>query len=104
MKHQMIVLYGGKEIALHLASSAADASAKNRLLKMPRTAANESFLRAVAAGPELLEAAQFMQRVVDEALPKFDWGKSALDGNAIDLLNRGPLILGRALAKTKGGA
>lgn len=29
-------------------------------------------------------------RLFDEALPKFDWGKSALDANAIQLLNEVP--------------
>lgn len=30
------------------------------------------------------------QRLFDEALPKFDWGKSPLDANAICLLNEVP--------------
>ena len=38
-----------------------------------------------------------VQRLCDEALPKFDWGASALDANAIDLLNRVPNAIAQAL-------
>lgn len=43
---------------------------------------------------EGLEAAQ---KLIDEALPKFDWSKSALDGNAIMLLNETPKKVRAAL-------
>ena len=38
----------------------------------------------------LLAALGRAQRLFDEALPKFNWGHSALDGNAIALLNQVP--------------
>lgn len=37
-----------------------------------------------------VQALQRAQRLFDEALPKFDWGRSALDANAIQLLNEVP--------------
>ena len=48
-----------------------------------------------------LEALTLVQRVFDEALPKFNWGASALDGNAIDLLNRGPIAVHAALKELR---
>lgn len=42
-----------------------------------------------------------VQRVHDEALPKFNWGASALDANAIGLLNQFGLQLPKALAEAK---
>lgn len=41
------------------------------------------------------------KRMIDEALPKFDWSKSALDGNAIKLLNDTPLAVSRALGRVE---
>lgn len=38
----------------------------------------------------LVQALQRAKRLFDEALPKFDWGRSALDANAIQLLNEVP--------------
>lgn len=40
------------------------------------------------------------QRLFEEALPKFDWGKSHLDGNAILLLNNVPIQVGKVLVRT----
>lgn len=45
-----------------------------------------------------IEALRLCQRLFDEALPKFNWGASALDANAIDLLNRVPAEVARVLA------
>lgn len=42
---------------------------------------------AANAHAPLVKALRRAQRVFDEALPKFNWGASALDGNAIELLN-----------------
>lgn len=39
---------------------------------------------------QALEALKAAQRLHKEALPKFNWGASALDGNAITLLNEVP--------------
>jgi ribosome biogenesis protein Tsr3 len=38
------------------------------------------------------------KRLFDEALPKFNWGASFLDGNAIELLNTVPAEVGKAIA------
>jgi hypothetical protein len=37
------------------------------------------------------------QKMISEAHPKFNWGGSFLDANAITLLNRAPLAVGGAL-------
>ncbi len=51
---------------------------------------------------DLLEALELTQRMIGEALPKFDWGKSFLDANALDLLNRTPIRVHNAIARAKG--
>ncbi|MCP5004534.1 MAG: hypothetical protein GY941_11445 [Planctomycetes bacterium] len=51
---------------------------------------------------ELVEALELTERLITEALPKFDWGKSALDANAIELLNTVPSKVTNAIAKAKG--
>lgn len=38
------------------------------------------------------------QRLCQEALPQFEWGPSALDANALQLLNEVPGQIARALA------
>lgn len=45
----------------------------------------------------ILEALQATKRLINEALPKFNWGASALDANAITLLNETPDKIERAL-------
>lgn len=55
-----------------------------------------------AAGADMFDALLAAKRLIDEALPKLDWGKSALDANAIQLLNQVPGEVNRALAKAKG--
>lgn len=55
-------------------------------------------MAAVNAEIERLRAALLLaQRLCNEALPKFNWGASALDANAIDLLNRVPAAIASAL-------
>lgn len=54
--------------------------------------------RLIAASPQMLEALKLVQRMIDEALPKFDWGKSVLDANAIRLLNETPSVVKSAIA------
>ncbi len=44
------------------------------------------------------EALRMTQRLFDEALPKFDWGRSALDANAIALLNEVPRQVAAAIS------
>lgn len=41
------------------------------------------------------------KRMIDEALPKFDWGASFLDADAIRLLNEAPIAVNIALKKMK---
>lgn len=52
---------------------------------------------------EATEALRRCQRLFDEALPKFDWGKSALDANAIALLNEVPAEVRAALRAMSSG-
>lgn len=58
--------------------------------------------RLITAAPDLLEALEGCMKLFDEALTKFNWGASALDANAIDLLNSVPIKVARAIAKAKG--
>lgn len=47
-----------------------------------------------------LEAALILcLRMIDEALPLFNWGASALNANAFALLNEAPIAVRRALAE-----
>lgn len=52
----------------------------------------------------LAECLRDCQRLFTEALPKFNWGASALDANAITLLNEVPGKVAKALASLKEGA
>lgn len=58
--------------------------------------------RLIAAAPDLYAALDAAQRLCKEALPKFNWAGSALDANAIRLLNDVPLAINAALAKARG--
>ena len=59
--------------------------------------------RLMVASPEMLSALRAAAELIDYALPKFDWGKSALDGRAIQLLNEVPMTVRAAIAKATGG-
>lgn len=50
---------------------------------------------------DLLAALRMAERLFAEALPKFNWGASALDANAIQLLNDVPSIVHAALVKAE---
>ena len=52
----------------------------------------------IAASPAANDALRLCERLFAEALPKFDWGASALDANAIRLLNEVPAAVRAALA------
>lgn len=47
-----------------------------------------------------LKALKAAERLFKEALPKFNWGASALDANAIRLLNEVPDIVSDAIARS----
>ena len=49
---------------------------------------------------ELETALRAAKRLFDEALPKFHWGKSSLDANAIRLLNEVPPLVDAVLARS----
>jgi hypothetical protein len=50
---------------------------------------------------QLIAALKRAERLFNEALPKFNWGKSALDANAIALLNEVPGEVRAALVKAE---
>lgn len=51
---------------------------------------------------QMLEALKLARRMVTEAHPKFNWGKSFLDANAITLLNSVPIAIEQAIQKAEG--
>lgn len=51
---------------------------------------------------EMLTALRAAQKLFDEALPKFNWGASFLDANAITLLNTVPNQVRAAIANAEG--
>ena len=57
-------------------------------------------LRAQLA--EAQDALQAAQRLFKEALPKFNWGASFLDANAIQVLNEVPAKVNAAIRAAKG--
>lgn len=58
----------------------------------------------IAAAPDLLAALRRTDQLIRVALPKFNWGASALDANAIRLLNEVPGEVSAAIAKAEGRA
>jgi len=46
---------------------------------------------------ELLAALKLAEKLCKEALPKFNWSASALDANAISLLNNVPIAISAAI-------
>ena len=50
-----------------------------------------------------IQALKQCERLFKEALPKFNWKDSALDANAIRLLNETPGLVHRALTELKKG-
>ena len=58
--------------------------------------------RRLDAPPQLVHALERAERLFNEALPKFNWGASALDANAIALLNEVPREVRAALVLIKG--
>ena len=81
---------------------------KNWMVAAPKEATFESWNHAsnatfLAAAPKMLEALNACAVLFAEALPKFDWGRSALDANAIRLLNEVPGIVRAAILEANGG-
>lgn len=60
--------------------------------------AQSEFMAAQSRIQALTEGLESCDRLFNEALPKFNWGASALDANAISLLNEVPLKV-RALLR-----
>lgn len=60
---------------------------------------DEKVMSAVTLGMlrEAVSALQLADRLCKEALPKFNWAASALDANAIDLLNRAPAAIEKVI-------
>ncbi len=58
---------------------------------------NAQRLLAMYEEPKVYDAVSIAHRLCREALPKFNWGASALDSNAITLLNRAPSVIEDAL-------
>lgn len=50
---------------------------------------------------EMLLALKSAQRLFNEALPKFNWGASCLDANAIQLLNEVPKQVRNAIDRVE---
>jgi len=60
------------------------------------------YANLIAAAPLMLEALRDCTRLINEALPKFNWAASALDANAIMLLNEVPSKVKAAIARAEG--
>lgn len=58
---------------------------------------NAEYAALVAERDRLRAAAVRAKQLFDEALPKFNWGASCLDANAITLLNEVPGEIAAAL-------
>jgi hypothetical protein len=61
----------------------------------------EMIAHRVNAYDKLVDALIQSKRLIEEALPKFNWGASFLGGDEIAILNETPGIIGRALAIAK---
>jgi len=58
--------------------------------------------RLISAAPDMYAALNYVTAMMDYALDKFDWGASALDAKAIQMLNDAPIIVYNAPAKAEG--
>jgi hypothetical protein len=52
---------------------------------------------------EIMDTLWLCKKLVDEALPKFNWGASALDAEAIQILNEAPKVLNTTLDRLVKG-
>lgn len=59
----------------------------------------EHLLRALNTHDDVVDALRRAETLIKEALPKFNWGASALDAHAIKLLNDVPGEVRAALGK-----
>ncbi len=57
----------------------------------------DRWARMVESHQRLLAALKQAERMIDEALPKFNWGDSFLDADAITLLNEAPIAVKAAI-------
>jgi hypothetical protein len=74
----MIVLFSGQACALHLAESAAKASAKTRVLLMSREDKNVQFLRKLAAASQLFNALSVLADAAEARGIPVDAARAAL--------------------------
>jgi len=58
--------------------------------------------RKLGGFDKLVETLKQVERMNREALPKFNWGASFLDANAIQLLNEVPLMVSKTLSEVEG--
>lgn len=58
--------------------------------------------RIMAAAPQMLDALEAANRMIEEAIPRLNWAASSLDGNAIMLLNEVSMQVRAAILKAKG--
>jgi hypothetical protein len=91
--HDTLVCAGAKQIQKWCVR---EGSEKGPLVAVMLT---KDVAHALAAAPDMIAALARAERLFKEALPKFNWGKSALDANAIELLNEVPGEVSRAIAK-----
>lgn len=69
-----------------------------------RSVADRHTACLIAAAPDLLAALNAAKQLFDVALPKFNWAASALDADAIRILNEAPIAVNAAIAKATGVA
>lgn len=62
------------------------------------TAARDEIVRRVSTYGALVQALKRSQELFEKALPKFNWGSSFLNAEAIRLLNEVPIEVANALA------
>lgn len=76
----------------------------SRMLSEEEATANaKRVLLTLSMHDSLVAALNQAKRLFDEALPKFNWRDSALDANAIALLNEVPATVAEALELVKRG-
>lgn len=94
--HDTLVCMGAKSIQKWCVR---EGDAKGPLVAVMLT---KEVAHALAASPEMIVALTRVERLIKEAISKFNWGASALDANAIALLNEVPREVHAAILKFRG--